>query len=97
MQVLPAFLRLPFADPLLCLTASATLREKPIPTNPAHPLTRFLSSLPGGRRASIDSISTKGEQQDAADEPLLLEGLEEINLFDGLSTGKIDLYFSSRF
>ncbi|KAF8961451.1 TRAPP trafficking subunit Trs65-domain-containing protein [Flammula alnicola] len=32
-------------QPLLCLTVSATLREKPIPTHAKHPLARFFASL----------------------------------------------------
>lgn len=81
-----AFLRLTFSDPLLCLTVSATLREKPIPTTPKHPLARFFASVGGSK----DILSEESPQEPADKsqwEISLLDGLEEANLLNGLLAG----------
>lgn len=79
-----AFLRLPFNNPLLCLTVSATLRERPVPTHPKHPLARFLSSVQerhSGTPTSSEETPTEDEEEK------LLDGLEEVNLLEGLLAG----------
>ena len=81
-----AFLRLTFTNPLLCLTVSTTLREKPIPTHPKHPLAVFLTSL-GGKRFIAPESPTDPEQGIQEDDPQLLDGLEEVNLLAGLLAG----------
>lgn len=77
---------------MICLTVSATLREKPLPTTPKHPLHRFFTC----KSAIFSSLSyspTKGEIPTAEDANLL-DGLEEVNLLEGLlagpTFGKID-------
>ncbi|KAF9477650.1 hypothetical protein BDN70DRAFT_837474 [Pholiota conissans] len=77
-----SFLRLTFNNPLLCLTISATLREKPIPTHPTHPLTRFLNSIENYKPDSPKSPGTNGQEE--GEERQLLDGLEEVNLLEGL-------------
>jgi hypothetical protein len=70
------------------LTISATLREKPIPTTPKHPLARFLASV-----GEIKGILSVEPPQESADETQveqeinLMDGLEEANLLNGLLAG----------
>ncbi|KAH7888903.1 TRAPP trafficking subunit Trs65-domain-containing protein [Phlebopus sp. FC_14] len=81
-----SYLRLPFSDPLLCLTASATLRDQSLSLSQTnHPLVVFLSEK--GVIPSQDpdatpepGVSDEGEEDDTT-------GLEEVNLLDGLSIG----------
>ncbi|KAF9554996.1 hypothetical protein CPC08DRAFT_821343 [Agrocybe pediades] len=80
-----SFLRLTFNNPLLCLTVSATLREKPIPTHLKHPLARFFASLGKGGPDSPAHPLSAAKRQD--DESVVLDGLEEVNLLDGLMAG----------
>ncbi|TEB32777.1 hypothetical protein FA13DRAFT_1790473 [Coprinellus micaceus] len=73
-----------FANPLLCLTTAATLREKPIVTSAKHPLSVYLSTL----GVSIPESPTEyQEKKDDKDVEILLDGLEEINLLEGLLAG----------
>lgn len=70
------------------MTVSATLREKPIPTTPKHPLVRFFASVGGNK-----DIPAPESPHNPADEPKLeeevnfLDGLEEANLLNGLLAG----------
>ncbi|CAA7263288.1 unnamed protein product [Cyclocybe aegerita] len=82
MVITVSFLRLSFSDPLLCLTVSATLREKPIPTTPKHPLARFFASI-----GAASTEEPEPEAQETQDEASLLDGLEEVNLLEGLLAG----------
>ena len=91
LKVLLAFLRLPFSDPLLSLTVSATLRDKAVSLSQAsHPFVIFLTEngiLPK-LSASLTSTSSKQQNQDADDrEEDDQTGLEEVNLLEGLSIG----------
>ncbi|KAI6040229.1 TRAPP trafficking subunit Trs65-domain-containing protein [Pisolithus marmoratus] len=82
------FLRLPFPDPLLCLTISATLREKPLPLSQTkHPFVTFL--LQEDMMPSQDVIAHKSsvESDDPDDIACESSGLQEVNLLDGLVTG----------
>ncbi|KAF8152924.1 TRAPP trafficking subunit Trs65-domain-containing protein [Crassisporium funariophilum] len=85
MAVTVSFLRLHFNDPLLCLTVSATLREKPIPTTAQHPLAKFLASIgqvPPDSPGDLSANETKDDE-----DILFLDGLEEVNLLEGLLAG----------
>ncbi|RXW12394.1 hypothetical protein EST38_g13460 [Candolleomyces aberdarensis] len=73
-----------FANPLLCLTVATTLRDKPIVSSDKHPLARFLSTLGVAAPESPTLLTDKTDDQ--ADETLL-DGLEEINLLEGLLAG----------
>ncbi|KAJ2919741.1 hypothetical protein MD484_g630, partial [Candolleomyces efflorescens] len=73
-----------FANPLLCLTVATTLRDKPIVSSDKHPLARFLSTL--GVTAPESPTLLTDKTDDQADETLL-DGLEEINLLEGLLAG----------
>jgi hypothetical protein len=87
-RALKAFLRLHFANPLLCLTVSITLREKPLALNQSkHPLASYLSAkspLPSTPDSSSPTSPDRPTEEDLQKEDEL--GLEEINLLEGLST-----------
>ncbi|RDB17387.1 hypothetical protein Hypma_001684 [Hypsizygus marmoreus] len=82
-----AFLRLNFADPLLCLTVSATLREKPLAlTQPKHPLGLFLASTGSQLLTTpVTPISPNGLLEEPAEDTF--DRLEEVNLLGGLLAG----------
>jgi hypothetical protein len=78
------------SDPLLCLTVSITLRDKPF--NPAqlkHPLAAYLNSMDALSRIvdPVASTVTNGSRLDGDGENDYLNGLEEVNLFEGLAGG----------
>jgi hypothetical protein len=80
-----AFLRLTFSDPLLCLTISTTLREKPVTTSlPQHPFIRFLKAFDGVAIPNSPAVVDKTQAQDDDDN---LDGFEEVNLLEGLLAG----------
>ena len=86
--LLKAFLRLNFFDPLLCLTVSATLREKPLPlTQPKHPLRLFLETI-GQPLTDPESPTAVDGTSFRPEEDILDGGLEEANLLTGLLGGK---------
>ncbi|KAK2460821.1 hypothetical protein APHAL10511_007291 [Amanita phalloides] len=84
-----SFIRLSVPDPLLCLTVSATLRDKPITTaSSKHPLASFFAKL-GSQSTLIelDSLaSPNGDVQEDSTEAEL-HGFEEVNLLQGLHAG----------
>jgi hypothetical protein len=83
-----AFLRLNVSDPLLCLTLSATLREKPLPlTQPKHPLRLFFASV-GQPLTDPESPTTADGTPVRPEEDMLNGGLEEANLLIGVLGGK---------
>lgn len=88
-----------FEDPLLSLTVSTTLREKPLPiTAPRQALAALLEEV-GGSGDPLDLLSPIksavgpgagfGDQEDDED---LLSGLEEVNLLEGLQAGTALIY-----
>ncbi|KAJ3575662.1 hypothetical protein NP233_g946 [Leucocoprinus birnbaumii] len=80
-----SFLRLTFTDPLLCLTISATLREKPVTTSSTqHPFIRFLKSFDGVVIPESPTVVDKAPAHDDSDN---LDGFEEVNLLEGLLAG----------
>ncbi len=75
--------------PLLCLTVSATLRDKPITSaSSKHPLASFFAKL--GNQSSLiepDSLGpVNGDAREDAPEAEL-HGFEEANLLQGLHGG----------
>jgi hypothetical protein len=81
-----AFLRLSFAEPLLCLTISATLREKPITSSSTeHPLVRFLKTYDG---VSIPDSPQVFDQIETKDDDDNMNTFEEVNLLEGLLAGQ---------
>ncbi|TFK25456.1 hypothetical protein FA15DRAFT_687034 [Coprinopsis marcescibilis] len=75
-----------FPNPLLSLTVSTTLRDKPIVTSERHPLAKFLATL--GVNAPESPVTTSPGGGDDERE-ILLDGLEEINLLEGLLAGPV--------
>ncbi|TFK53806.1 hypothetical protein OE88DRAFT_1711627 [Heliocybe sulcata] len=84
-----SFLRMNFSDPLLCLTASTTLREKALPmTKARQPLADLITAV--GDTSSAEgaaSTATSGGADAEDDDTFDLHGLEEVNLLEGLATG----------
>lgn len=81
-----AYLRLPFSDPLLCLTASATLREKALSLSQStHPLIAYLARA--GMISHPDSGAVTGGEDGEELEESEDTGFEEINLLEGLTLG----------
>ncbi|KAF5384434.1 hypothetical protein D9615_003460 [Tricholomella constricta] len=87
LSLIVSFLRLNFSDPLLCLTVSATLREKPLAlAQPKHPLAIFFRSVGSQLSAPPDSpMSPSGMPVEK--EENTFDRLEEVNLLEGLLAG----------
>ncbi|KAF9227179.1 hypothetical protein BS17DRAFT_775073 [Gyrodon lividus] len=84
LSLIVSFLRLPFSDPLLCLTASATLRDKALSLfQSSHPFVEFLAQ----KRviATLDAATALDSNIDQEDEEDDNTGFEEVNLLEGLS------------
>ena len=76
-------------DPLLCLTISATLRDKPIiSASSKHPLASFFAKL-GSQSSLIEPVSPGPANGDAQEDPSEAEPhrFEEVNLLQGLHAG----------
>jgi len=84
--LLVAFLRLPVRDPLLCLTATITVRERPIPLTPARAVLAAMFKEAGGHPDLPQSAHT-ASFDDAHDINNSYHGLDEVNLLEGLSSG----------
>lgn len=83
-----------FEDPLLSLTVSTTLREKPLPITPPRQAIAALLQEVGGSADPLDLLSPiksalgpSAGSNDQEDDEDLLSGLEEINLLEGLQAG----------
>lgn len=74
-------------DPLLCLTVSATLREKPLAfTQPKHPLALYFASV--GQPLTVPGSPTTPNEAAVETTEDKLDGLEEVNLLEGLLAGE---------
>jgi hypothetical protein len=81
-----AFLQLPFHDPLLCLTASITVRERPVPMTPARSELAAMLAAAGG----LPQYPTPPRPEPLSDErEEFYHGLDEVNLLEGLSSGTL--------
>jgi hypothetical protein len=89
LEFITAFVRMYFEDPLLCLTVSATLREKPIPLT--GPRQRLADLIAEAGNVSFDPASPltpiRGPDDDKDPPEDLVRGLEEVNLFGGIASG----------
>ncbi|KAI0628504.1 phosphatidylserine decarboxylase-domain-containing protein [Trametes polyzona] len=79
-------------DPLLCITVSTTLRNKPLAfTPPRKTLATLIEAAGGLKSAGLPSpVKANGaatEQQSSESEDEALSGLQEVNLLEGLSAG----------
>ncbi|KAG9316779.1 TRAPP trafficking subunit Trs65-domain-containing protein [Chiua virens] len=86
LSLIVSYLRLSFADPLLCLTASATLREKALSlSQSAHPLVAYLVRMSiVSDVASRAVLASDNAEEDEDDHDT---GFEEINLLEGFTLG----------
>ena len=84
--VLVAFLRLPVRDPLLCLTATITVREKPIPLTPARAGLAAMFKEAGGH-PDLPQSARAVSFDDVHGIDNFYHGLDEVNLLEGLSSG----------
>ena len=73
-------------DPLLCLTVSTTLREKPVSVTPARKHLATLIAAAGGLPKTPAVLN--GADDDDDDEPRKQTGLDEVNLLGGLLSGE---------
>ena len=75
------------SDPLLCLTVSTTLREKPVTVTPARqPLAALIKAAK--ESDSLEGPTTPTAKSPENEDKLDVNGLEEINLLEGLSLGE---------
>lgn len=82
--LLVAFLSFSVRDPLLCLTASITVRERPVPMTPARAALAAMLMEAGGFPESQASAPMESFN-DETDKSY--HGLDEVNLLWGLSSG----------
>ena len=81
-----AFLRLPVRGPLLCLTATITVRERPIPLTPAR--AGLVAMFEGaGSHPDLPQSVRAVSFDDVHDVDNSYHGLDEVNLLEGLSSG----------
>ncbi|EMD33815.1 hypothetical protein CERSUDRAFT_98362 [Gelatoporia subvermispora B] len=80
MNVLVPFMPLRIVDPLLALTVSITLREKPLPVTPPRRALVALLEAADGSQGPTSPIATNG----ANPEDIILSGPKEVNLLEGL-------------
>ena len=89
LSLVVAFVRMYFEDPLLCLTVSATLREKPIPlTGPRKRLAELITAAgndPFDPTSPLTPILGQGDETDPTE--ALARGLDEVNLLGGIASG----------
>ncbi|KAG6375520.1 TRAPP trafficking subunit Trs65-domain-containing protein [Boletus reticuloceps] len=89
------YLRIPFSDPLLCLTASATLRDMALClSQSSHPFVAYLKRT--GMISHLESGAMTGGEDTEEDEEEQDTGFEEINLFDGLTLAAPSPFNSTR-
>jgi hypothetical protein len=83
-----AFLRMHVADPLLCLTISATLRDKPVATTQARkPLDDLINAAGGFPVVPINARDPSDSSASNITVKYDINGLEEVNLLEGLAAG----------
>ncbi|EIN11169.1 hypothetical protein PUNSTDRAFT_141620 [Punctularia strigosozonata HHB-11173 SS5] len=80
-----AFLRMNVANPLLCLTVSATLRDKAIAVTPARQPLQDLIDAVGGLPAVTSTSDDSSRGLDGDKHTNDLKGLDEVNLLEGLA------------
>ncbi|KAI0663675.1 TRAPP trafficking subunit Trs65-domain-containing protein [Cubamyces menziesii] len=89
-SILVLFMLTKVPDPLLCITVSTTLRNKPLAITPARQTLATMIDAAGGlKSASIPSPAKANgaPDQHESDDEEVLPGLQEVNLLEGLSAG----------
>lgn len=96
-KLFPVFMITKVPDPLLCITVSTTLRNKPLAvTPPRMTLAARIDAAGGLKRELVTSpVKENGADHTApySDDEDLISGLQEVNLFEGLATGESYLQF----
>ncbi|EJF65622.1 hypothetical protein DICSQDRAFT_178131 [Dichomitus squalens LYAD-421 SS1] len=91
MTILVLFMVTKVPDPLLCITVSTTLRNKPLAVTPPRKALSALIDAAGGLNSELVSSPVKenGVDHDSAhsDDDEILSGLQEVNLLEGLAAG----------
>ena len=79
------------SDPLLCITVSTTLRNKPLAVTPPRKTLAALMDASEGLKPELvtSPVKENGVNRDLAhsDDDDLVSGLQEVNLLEGLATG----------
>ena len=78
------FLSFAVRDPLLCLTASITVRERPVSATPARAVLAAMLKEAGGLPESQPSAPMESFNEETEK---TYHGLDEVNLLWGLSSG----------
>lgn len=81
-----AFLQTRVSEPLLCLTASATLRDKPILSSASQEVVLAALKTKG---ISTDGLSPDG-LDDSDEYEDILHGMEDVNLLENLNYGELE-------
>lgn len=94
LNFIQAFVRTNISDPLLCLTSSITLRDKPLPETPQRKrLTELIRAA--GKLPSLTDESLEDDVDSGRNSPVIGGGiesyLEEVNLLDGLEIRKSNM------
>ncbi|KAI1783130.1 TRAPP trafficking subunit Trs65-domain-containing protein [Ganoderma leucocontextum] len=91
MTILVLFMITKLSDPLLCITVSTTLRNKPLAiTPPSKTLAALIDAAGGLKPEPVTSpVKENGVDRDSpqSDDEELVSGLQEVNLLEGLATG----------
>nr|VWO99123.1 MkkA [Ganoderma boninense] len=89
----PVFMITKVSDPLLCITASTTLRSKPLAVTPPRKTLAALIDAAGGLKPDLvtSPVKENGLDRDLAhsDDDDIVSGLQEVNLLEGLATGNV--------
>lgn len=85
------------SDPLLCITVSTTLRNKPLAVTPPRKTLAALMDASEGLKPELvtSPVKENGVDRDLShsDDDDLVSGLQEVNLLEGLATGNSSLIF----
>ncbi|KAL7284913.1 hypothetical protein ACG7TL_000001 [Trametes sanguinea] len=93
-SILVLFMVTKVSDPLLCITVSTTLRNKPLAITPPRKTLAAMIDAAGGLNSPsarlVSPVKANGaldENASEGDDDEVLAGLEEVNLLEGLSAG----------
>ena len=92
--ILPVYIRTDFEDPLLCITTSITLRDKPLSLSTQRLTLSKLIEEAGSLPPLTDTVPTKERDIPTIIEPgspkrVERDFLEEVNLLEDLSFGEL--------
>ncbi|KDN37902.1 hypothetical protein RSAG8_09876, partial [Rhizoctonia solani AG-8 WAC10335] len=88
LEVTVEYLRVRMQDPVLCLTVSATLRDKPMSSTPQREeLVELFKSAGGVYQVVKSKPNGSVPPKDQVVEDDIMYGLEEVNLLEGLTDG----------